>query len=223
MIRLSVAVQHHPERAPLLEALLASLRGVDVEVVTDPEPDGMRSAWRTYRKALDDTPERATHRLVLQDDATVCPDFAQVVERAITARPMRLLALCVCGNAVATTRRIYTAAQQGLSWAVLDSAHWVPAIAVVWPVHLIQPALAYIDEQHWPPEFNADDEILGRAVRNLGEYVLCTVPSIVEHDDMQPSAAGKRAMYGGDPGRVTSCPPAPGCDLLAIDWTLGPE
>lgn len=223
MIRLSVAVQHHPVRTALLDALLVALSGCDVEVVSDPDPDGVRSAWRTYREALETTPAWASHRLVVQDDATPCRDFTKVVERAITARPGRMLALCVCGNALATVPVIYRSAQNDESWAVLNSRQWVPAVAVVWPVRMIEPGLAFVDKQHWPEGFNADDEIIGRIVNHLEEHVLCTVPSLVEHNDLEPSAAGERTMYGRDPGRVTACPPPADCDLLSIDWARGPQ
>lgn len=194
-----------------------------MEVVTDPDPDAARSAWRTYRHALQTTPDWATHRLVIQDDGLPCRHFAEVVDAAVAARPDRMLCLCVCGNAIATTRNLYAASHAGHAWALLNSAQWVPAIAVVWPVGLIEPGLAYVDSQHWPTSFNADDEIIGRIVRHLKEYVLCTVPSLVEHDDMQPSAAGRHTRYGADLGRVTACPPPPDCDLRMQDWTGGPS
>lgn len=221
MINLSVGVQHHPDRAGLLAPLLRALSGVETNVAEDPDPDG--GAWSGYRYALESTPEWASHRIVIQDDGLPCPHFAQVVEHAINARPDRLLCLCVCGNAVATVPRIYAAGRDGIPWATVVTAQWCPVVAVVWPVRLIEPALAFVDAQHWPVSFNADDEIVGRIARHLKEPVLATVPSLVEHDDMQPSVTGKRTMYGNDPGRVTACPPAPGCDLLSIDWTPGPQ
>ena len=71
--------------AHLLLTLLEQLAPLPVEVVTDPEPDGVLSSWRTYRLALETFPDEATHVLVLQDDATPCRDFAKALPSVIAA------------------------------------------------------------------------------------------------------------------------------------------
>ena len=71
----------------------------DAELVVDPDPFGTyRSPWRTYRAALERTPARATHRLVIQDDVTLSRDFDVVVRKAVAARPDRLLVFFVGGQ-----------------------------------------------------------------------------------------------------------------------------
>lgn len=222
-MRVSSAVQHHPARGSLLGAILEGLGQVDVEVVTDPDPDARRpSAWRTYREALRTTPTWATHRIVIQDDATPCRDFPTVVRNAITAQPDSLISLCVCGDPFYSAEAIRDASMQGLQWAILPPAQWIPAIATVWPVRIIQPALQWIEEQNWPEAFTADDEIIGRVIRELGETTLATVPSLVQHDDKQDSLVGLKAAHGLNHGRVAACFVPDGCDPLTIDWTLGP-
>jgi hypothetical protein len=216
-VRLSVGVQHHPKRFGLLPDLLDALSGLQVDIVHDPAPNGRPSAWRTFRKALETTPEWATHRLVIQDDGIPCQHFPQVVGKAVEARPGNLLTLCVCGNAAVGTIRIYQAANRGENWLLYPRSSFIPVVATVWPVEIIEPALAYVDAQPWSAGFTADDEITLRIAEHLDIDVYATIPSLVVHDDRQESLIVHR-QHTEDPGRVTSCPPPVGCDLREQTW-----
>lgn len=209
---LSVAVQHHPIRAERLPALLRGLESLDVQVVEDPDPSGAPSAWRTYRAALEATPEGATHRLIVQDDALPCLNFAAALHGAVAARPDTMIALCVTGLSLLNVRLMQRARASGSSWASLDIRSFVPVIATIWPVRLIEPALAYVDAQTWPAHWIADDEIVGRIMRSLKEEVLATVPSLVDHDDGEASLVSSRrkqsparraALYASDAAGLT--------------------
>lgn len=217
---ISICIQHHPRRADLLTGLLSALTPAKVQVIRDPDPSGPAGPWRTYRRALETTPAWASHRVILQDDVTLCRSFFSTLERALAARPDQLVALCVCARPRISARRIHSAAHDGRSWAVLDISRFVPVIALAWPAELIAPALEWVDQQTWPREFTADDEIVGRAARALRLEVLATVPSLVQHEDMVPSLIGRRVLAGGrDPGRVAALFVAGNADPAAIDWT----
>lgn len=218
-MRISAAIQHHPARASLLAPLRASLAPLDVQVAVDPLPAGKPAAWRAYRLALESTPPDATHRLIVQDDAEPCADFALLLERAIAAEPDRLLVLCVCGLPAELARAVNLARHEGRAWAELRSPRWIPAIALLWPTPLIPEALDWIDRQTtWPRDFLADDEILMRTMAGLGETPLATVPSLVQHPDRVVSVIGKRKpLDGANPGRVAAWyDPAP--DPLLVDY-----
>lgn len=220
-MNLSIAIQTHRDRADMAAALAAQLTGV--EQVFDPDPDGqLRSPWRTYRTALERTPSNATHRLVLQDDVTLCRDFDSVVRKAVDARPERLLVFFVGGHPVEHARRVFQACDRDESWAELDHMRWCPVIATCWPVHFIEPFLAYVDRQKWPPAFRADDEIVGRWLRETQQWPLASVPSLVEHEDVVPSLIGRRNQGGRDRARVAACWIHPACDPDSIDWSIGP-
>jgi hypothetical protein len=93
----------------------------------------------------------------------------------------------------------------------------VPAVALVWPVTLIDPVLEWADRQTWPRHFRADDEIIGQAMTALGTRVLATVPSLVEHPDDQPSLVGHRPpLKGLNLDRVAVC--FIDGDPLELDW-----
>jgi len=213
----------HPLRERSLELLVPHLEGFGdaLEVVVDPEPDEFRSAWRTYRHALERTPVWATHRLVVQDDVQPCPGFTVAAPAAIAARPENPVTFFVGGQPWETSQQVLAAGAAGRHWALCDPQRWIPTLALAWPVHMIEPALAFVDYQHWPPSFNGDDEIVGRAMRHLRTEVYATVPCLVEHPDVVPSLVGLRAAAGQDPGRVACCYISPDCDATQIDWHRG--
>lgn len=218
-MRVSIAIQHHPRRAELLPRLLSRLTPRSPQVIRDPEPDARPNAWRTYRLALETTPSWATHRVIIQDDALPCDGFVRLLEEAIEAKRDSLITLCVCGRPKVAAREMMLAYARGDGWIQLRRFQWVPVIGLVWPVRLIRPALEWIDEQQWPREFVADDEIVGRVARKFREAVLATVPSLLQHDDALPSLARERT-FRPDPGRAAALfKQSPG----AIDWARGPR
>lgn len=219
-MQLSVAIQHHPSRRDILGRLSGSLTGLDVEVVTDPEPESrIRSAWRTYRRALEQTPAWSTHRLIIQDDAVPCRSFPEVLQRAVAAKPDSLLVLCVNGIPVLNARAVQRAGAQGHSWVEYVIGQMIiSTVALVWPVRLIGPTLDYIDAQNWPDSFTSDDERVAKAMRALGEQAYATVPSLVDHPDDVESVCMKKPKYR-NPARLTACFVPDCCDPLTIDWT----
>lgn len=195
-----------------------------MEVAQDPDPENVLvSPWRTYRHALESTPDWATHRLVIQDDVEPCPHFAEAVNGAVAAQPDRLLVLAVCGEPWELARRMQESSVLGIPWARVDNDRWISAICNIWPARLIPQALAWMEAQDWPEGFTADDERIGRAMLGIGEVPLATVPSLAAHWDMEVSVIGaNKTQYGHDPSRVPCCWPFPGCDVRTVDWTVAP-
>jgi hypothetical protein len=212
----------------MADALAACVAGA--EVVLDPDPDhGLRSPWRTYRHALERTPPEASHRLVIQDDVLVCDRFLDGVDLAVAARPDRVLCLFVAGNPANHKRAVLAACDRDETWAELDLTTWIPVVATLWPVRLVEPLLSWYDARRddgrFPAAFTADDEIVGRFLRDHRERPLACVPSLVEHPDTVPSVANghRRGGTGLDPGRQAACfiGDCGYCDATLIDWTTG--
>ncbi|MDR7492189.1 MAG: hypothetical protein QN122_12155 [Armatimonadota bacterium] len=201
-VRLSIAVQAHPLRAPSALRIAAELAG---EPCWDPDPDGqLRSAWRTYRRALAETPPWATHRLIVQDDVRVCRGCRQAAERAAALAPDRVICLYVGGAPRAGAARLMRGACEGRALVDLGTIPFCPVVATMWPVRLVPRFLAWVDEQRWPADFRADDEIAGRFLLAHGLTPLATVPSLVQHPDTEPSLVGRRARGGEDATRVAA-------------------
>lgn len=217
--RIAVAVQTHPTREEMARALAARIPGA--EIVLDPAPTEYRSPWRTYRHALERqlaSNNRATHLLVIQDDTEICRNFWGGLHKVVAARPFDLISLFVGGAPYNSRDAVWAACDRDETFALLPTAQWVPAIAVVWPTPVIGPALDWAAAQRWPPRFTADDEIIGRIKTALGLQAWATVPNLVEHPDVVPSLVGKmRAMAGKNLDRVSCCFPE-GLDPLTIDW-----
>lgn len=219
MTRVAFAIQHHPARAALLPGLLEALEG-PVLVMSDPEPTGQPNPSRTYLHALRSFPDDSTHMVVLQDDVEVCSGFRAAASAATAAQPERVLVYFVGGRPVQAAHALYRASDAGKPFASIANHQWCPAVAVGWPRALAEAFLRYVDSQRWPVGFRADDEMIGRFLRTRGETALATVPSLVEHPDMEPSLIGLRTRYGRDLGRVAACYIGD-CDPAGIDWTLG--
>lgn len=212
----SFAVQSHPTRSVQASALASLIGG---EPVWDPDPTGVPGAWRTFRHLLDTTPAGATHRLQIQDDAVVCPGFADAVRAAVAARPDRLLLFFVGRNHRRYTEAVMESCRADRTWARLSGAGWTPVVCTCWPVELAASLTAYVDEQRWPRGFLADDEIVGRWMTASREPALASVPSLVEHRDLSPSLLGRR---GGHGTRCAACWIGDCGECVAgLDWTLG--
>lgn len=216
-MKISVAIQTHPLRGEMASELAARLDGAELAV--DPDPDGIRNPWRTYRHALEGTPADATHRVIVQDDIVPCDGFLDVLPAAVASRPDRLLSFFVGGHPVEHARRVYAACDGGRPWAELDNLRWCPVLALAWPIEMIAPFLAWVDERNFPAAFRADDEIVGRWLRATKQIPLASVPSLVDHPDVVPSLIGRRALGGLDAGRIAACFIHPDCDARTIDWT----
>lgn len=211
-MRVSYCVQHHPARADLLHRTAAARP----EVVSDPAPEARRNPWRTYRECLRRTPFEATHRVVLQDDVELCPDFTLHVERALRHRPDHLVSLFVGTNCRGGSANLLSACQQDHAWCRLELREWVPVVALVWPQRLISPFLDWAERKGYSErKVRADDAIVGEFMRQRLEYTWATVPSLVEHPDDQESLIGMKNRIP----RVATCYAGDGAAM--IDWSRG--
>jgi hypothetical protein len=178
-------VQHHPRREHLLDGLLPALGSSDV--VTDPDPDArLRSAWRTYALALEQTPEWATHRVIVQDDAQPCADFPARLEERIAERPDRLIALYLGGFPLRTAKLAREAHAQGERWVDFHTYDWVGTVGIVWPVALIEPFLSFA-AQKYRRHHGGDDGKVGQFVMSKRIRACATIPSLLDHPDVEPS------------------------------------
>lgn len=168
MIKLSIAVMHHPKRAHMLPALLDAI-GAPATVITDHDSAGV---WPTARRAWEAYDAEATHHLVIQDDVQLCRNFHQAAVNALTAQHRSPVTF------YANRKHIETAAANGVNWAVIPDGVWGPAFCL--PTQHIKPWLVWCDE-YVAPSFKHDDERLAMYLLSIEEPVWCTVPSLAEH------------------------------------------
>jgi hypothetical protein len=210
-------VQHHPSRAARAAQLVKALGGGTL--VPDPEPDGIRSAWRTYRACLE-YPTTASHIAILQDDTMpLVPRLPELLPRL--ASPSQITSLFVAAVPIRAARAVHAASDRGECWADLPRGDWTPAIALIWPRHLAERFVAWIDDRP-KLRLRSDDGLIGAWLKDDRSVPLvrCSVPNLVEHPDDVASIAGKKTTprAGQNPRRVSTCLPVAGCDPHAVDW-----
>lgn len=209
-LRISVAIQTHPERPELPARLRRMLHPSDsskrdrtrIQVVSDPDPTGERNPWRCARECWRAADPRLDFHITVQDDALVIQDFLIHARRALTAKPDRVTAFFFSTALTVTYRDALVASGWGASWVRIHPSSWVPCVALAIPTALC-PSLVTFDDGSRPC---ADDDVIGRWCRSLGLPAYVTIPSIVQHDDDVRSlmrderATGSRtaAMWIGD-------------------------
>lgn len=175
------------------------------------------NAWRCYRACLGWAPVDATHLLVLQDDAILCPYFPEAAAAALEARPDRIVSFFVAGAPRRSVRAVTEAAGRCAHWAELDPTDWVPVVALCLPCGHARDLAIWADEQTFPDSMTSDDAIVGDWVRARGLTVAATVPSLVDHDDAVPSVMGNAHTQARNPVRVAACFVG-GYDARRIRW-----
>jgi len=216
-----VRVQHHPSRAHLLPALFDRL-DQHAEVVTDPNPeDRFPSPWRTYRECLTDPGGATSHLLVLQDDAVPCRNLVAACHLLARPEPVVLFLGGAPVRMAMEARRAGVRGQRLVPWA-LRAADWLPVVAVLWPVEVAGSFIEWCGSNRLPgdPNPRSDDAVAGRWARKTRQQVWVTVPSLVQHADVEPSLIGRKARGGRSAWRVAFDWIGEG-DPLQIDWTKG--
>lgn len=195
-----VRIQHHPARADMIPGLLERLEGLDVQVVADPDPDSLvRSPWRTYRQCVAAVPAGYTHVLTLQDDTIPCSHFADAVAHVTVDRPGSLVTMFLPGALGLVAKIATRQAAKGERYVSLERGPWVPTVALLWPVGLIDEFRAVCDD--WArasrkPQVS-DDALVGRFRRESCCDAVATVPSLVQHPDTVRSIVTNRPTPTG--------------------------
>lgn len=192
-VRLDIAIQHHPSRPHLPERLLTMLGdlpdGAVWRVVSDPDPTGPASPWRTQQAAWASSPDWATHTLLLQDDVLPAPGALRVVTAAIEARPAAVVAYYLGWMLEGAVREHRLAAGAGGHWAPIPRPTlYLPCLAISMPRALALDVAPFEAPQYAGRVHVADDEVLGTWYNaRAGVEAYTIVPSVFQHDDEQPS------------------------------------
>jgi hypothetical protein len=97
---------------------------------------------------------------------------------------------------------------------------FVPVVAILWPVEKIAEFLPWAEIAHLPgdPNPRSDDAVIGFWMRKEKQQFLAAVPSLVQHNDAEPSV--KRGPQERRP-QDTSRPAAMLCDnAMDYDWSM---
>jgi hypothetical protein len=178
----------------------------DCEVVTDPEPDGRRAPIRTYLACLRSMPPWATHLIIVQDDARPCEGFREKVLKVVFERPDDVIAFFLGGAPARSARLAQQAHRRGERWVKMAPSDWLPTVATCWPSFHVERFLAFCEEH--PSLINVgDDSVAGAWKRAESVDVWATIPSLVEHPDVEPSLIRRKAGAGKNRYRIAAVPP----------------
>ncbi|MFJ5265708.1 hypothetical protein ACIQAC_35140 [Streptomyces sp. NPDC088387] len=178
-LHLSTVVMHHPSRADRLPRLLDALAGLAPRVVTDPDPDGPPSPLRTAKRAWAAIAPGATHHIVIQDDVRPVSGFAELLRRAVAARPHQGVSLYVNWNSSQNSYRVRQAAAWGRPFAELSTLEYTPTLGLALPVAAAAGLAAHL--AGLPDHLRDDDEMVTPFRRAYGLDVVATVPNLLDH------------------------------------------
>jgi hypothetical protein len=206
-------IQHHPRRAERIPALLAALDR-EAEVVTDPSP-GMdkTNSWTTYQLCLRRAPASG-HLLILQDDVEPCQNLLAACDVIAAQTKDALVCLWHGKQPVRGAVTYQVAKQHRVRYAQIRPQPWPPLVAALWPADLARRFLAWhqLHQTRLPRGLRADDGVAARFLSVNRVRMWATVPSLVEHpdiDSIRKKPRGRLALwYIGD------------TDPLTLDWTL---
>lgn len=179
-------IQGHPARAHLHGRLAKALSPLPTELRvhgSDP-PD----PWSGYRACLSDLPSDYSHVLIVQDDALPCRNFAAAVEQIASSHPEVPVCLFLGGMPAETATRARRAMGRQ-TYVPLGNTSFVPLVSVLWPRRKAEEFLYWARSQKLT---RADDGNASKWMRRTKQPFLVTVPSLVQHDDGQPSVKGGR-------------------------------
>lgn len=188
MVRIGVAIMHHPRRADRIAELVRSCAPLTPTVVTDPDPNGRPSPLRTAKRAWAAIDPDATHHLVLQDDVRLSPGFAEQVHEAVSRRPSHGVSLFSLWNSPQNAYLVRRAAVAGASYASQSPYEWTPTQAFVLPAPQARMLAEYL--AGIPDEVQDDDEMIVIFCREQGIPVVTTVPHLMDHGLDQTLVAG---------------------------------
>ncbi|MEV4360465.1 NAD-dependent epimerase/dehydratase family protein [Nonomuraea sp. NPDC049625] len=174
-VRLSGAVMAHPQR----REAAARLAGGVLDVVTDPDPGGRPSAFRTSLLAWSSIPGDSTHHFLLHDDMVLSSTFFQRAERAARAMPHAALALFAFWNS-RNGAAVRQGALAGARW-VAGAGEYTPVAALLLPKEVAE---GYVEWAAGRGDTWPDDVLMGRYLRQAGVPVFVAVPSLAEHEDL---------------------------------------
>jgi len=199
-VRVIARIQGHPSRTHLHEPLKQALE-LSAEVsIHESEPP---SPWDGYRVCLSDLPD-CSHLLVIQDDAVPCRNFGSAVEQIAARHPSTPVCLFLARLPRRTSRDATLALKAGQRYVPLFIRDFCPVVAMLWPKEKAEEFMFWARDARLPgqPNPRSDDAVVGRWMLMTKQTILVTVPSLVQHPDMEPSLIGRRPAWGKDSGRV---------------------
>lgn len=209
---LSACIMAHPKRAHFVDELRE--RVGEIPVIWDRDDD----RWDTGRRAMLAYDPKASHHLVLQDDAMPSRNLLQAAGKAVEAageHPVSLYIGDVRPSQHLVMPAVKYARERNSPWLILEGPWW--GVGIVMPTAHIEEMARWGERHHHI--VNYDKRITKWYLREAKLQCWYTVPSLVDHRpvDENPSLVAGRT---GD--RRAQWFIGEERSGLEIDWTLPP-
>lgn len=160
---------------------------------------------------------------MLQDDVTLCHNFPPAVTAVADANPELPVILFLARLPVRVANLALHAAKRRQHYfdVRLRINEFCPAVGILWPVAKAEEFFSWTNAHPGKlghPEPRSDDGVIGRWVALTKQTVRFTIPSLVQHQDVESSLIGRKTAWGKDRGRVALFYSQED-DPLSIDWT----
>ena len=168
--------------------------------------------WANYRACLDFQGD-SSHLLIVQDDAIPASGFVEAVGRIADRHPDTPTCLFL-GALPATTATLARRAKPDVRYVPLTVGSFMPLVCVLWPTHVARSFIDWTETARGMTR--ADDGNAAKWARATKQQVWVSVPSLVQHDDDEPSVKGGRAHKPWAEGWRQALLLA--ADATAYDW-----
>jgi hypothetical protein len=144
------------------------------------------SPWAGYRECLKNLPE-CSHILIIQDDALPCAHFPVNLKQVAERHPDVPVCLFLGGAPASTAAQARRAMLKERRYTPLLNSTFVPLVATLWPRAVAE---SFLEWSRSHKTTRADDGNAAKFMRTTKTPFLCTVPSLVQHDESVPSVKG---------------------------------
>jgi len=218
---LSVSIMAHPKRKELIPYLHEKV-GYKCAVAWDDD----NTIWNTSKKAWLQYDKKATHHLVLQDDALLCEDFIPGVAHLINIvpdKPISLFAMkrksYIMNGKKITDIKYYIreCKEKNMRWLVLNKLNW--GVSVLLPTKFIRPMISYVDKHCYFPQ---DDFRIAYYFLHKGIPIWHPIPSLVDHRTEGGSLVSPLYMgRDSQKGRCAEYFIGENVSALSVNWNIG--
>lgn len=163
----SIAIMADKRRQDMVDNLLAQLG--DVPVTYDE-----KGIWDNRKRATLAYDKKATHHLVLQDDAILCKDFINEVQKQIDARPNHAFSLYF-----GSRKSVQQTAIDNLIYGGVQMNWFSWGVGIMLPTAIIEDVIEYAENIKGLD--NHDDTRLGRYMKANKYPVWYPLPSLIDH------------------------------------------
>lgn len=146
----------------------------------------------------------------------LCKNFGPTLARIAKANMATPVVLFLGALPMRTAAKARQALKRRESYVDLVWHDFCPVVGMLWPREKAKEFLDWVVEQKLP-NARSDDAVTGYWVDKTRQRVRVTLPSLVQHPDLESLIHPKRAKAGLDKGRVALqfCEGDP----LLIDWS----